>query len=319
LIVNILAPDRYEVSNRPNVTIPTNIRVQNEVRDNFPSFYEALFARVLEKNPKAVVTEYAWTWNGCDPCPPSAMTLNGQDLATLGADVTQPAAVSSSGGSGGASAKGGASAPPSGINAFGINYTLTRLHYRYASADLSDDLLFERAEPLMGGRGIPDNQGQLSMEVSDSGSLNNFQGRYVILHPWSDKLLCEAPQRGSWGGPPSGAATATMQSAPNTALTGAAPKAGVLPALIAQPLMALDVVPDKPSDPLTGAPAASGGDSSVANVDAGSKPAAVAGGGCNCSLASRSPARPGQGTAALALIGLGVLLWRSRRRQAPGS
>ena len=61
LIVSILAPNqRYEVANYKNVTIPTNLDVKDAVRDRFGAFYAALFDRTLERNPGAVVTEYAW-------------------------------------------------------------------------------------------------------------------------------------------------------------------------------------------------------------------------------------------------------------------
>ena len=86
LIVTILAPNqRYEVANYPNVTIPTNLDVKDEVRTRFGEFYAALFDRTLEKHPGAVVTEYAWQAMSCDPCP--GPHLDYHDLATLGADV----------------------------------------------------------------------------------------------------------------------------------------------------------------------------------------------------------------------------------------
>ena len=70
LIVSILGPgQRYEVANYGNVTIPTNLDVKDAVRDKFGEFYAALFDRTVEKNPGAVVTEYAWQATNCDPCP----------------------------------------------------------------------------------------------------------------------------------------------------------------------------------------------------------------------------------------------------------
>jgi hypothetical protein len=87
LIVNILARgQRYEVANYPSAVIPTNLDVAESTRGRFAEFYAALFDQVLEKNPKAVVTEYAWDAGACDPCP--GPTLDGNDVATLGADVT---------------------------------------------------------------------------------------------------------------------------------------------------------------------------------------------------------------------------------------
>ncbi len=70
LIVHVLAKNqRYEVANYANVTIPTNLDVSEAAKDQFGSFYGALFDRTVEKNPGAVVTEYAWAAQTCDPCP----------------------------------------------------------------------------------------------------------------------------------------------------------------------------------------------------------------------------------------------------------
>ncbi len=86
LIVNVLAKrQRYEVANYPNVTIPTNLDVSESARGRFGEFYANLFDATLERTPRAVVTEYAWDAGTCDPCP--GPTLDGNDLATLGADV----------------------------------------------------------------------------------------------------------------------------------------------------------------------------------------------------------------------------------------
>jgi MYXO-CTERM domain-containing protein len=209
LIVNILAPNtRYEVANRPNALIPTNIVVKDDVRNRFGEFYAALFDHVLDKVPGAVVTEYAWDSGSCDPCP--GPTLDQDDIATLGGDVIAKTYQ--------------------GVDYYG--YTLTRLHARYGK-DIADDLVFRAVAPIVGGRGIPDEKGQLSMKV-DQDSTNNFQGRYVILHPWTGAVACESPRRGIWGGPPAQqqiAAPATL-AATNTAF---APRGKVeLGALLAQ-------------------------------------------------------------------------------------
>ena len=44
--------------------------------------------------------------------------------------------------------------------------------------------------------------------------MNNFQGRYIIRHPWEGAVECENPVRGIWEGPPGGAGPST---ATNTA------------------------------------------------------------------------------------------------------
>lgn len=85
LVVNIIAEDRYEPANYPSITIPTNLDLAEGSRDYFGNFYTTLFDRTLEKNPKAIVTEYSWAASTCDPCPGPA--LGPQDFVTLGADV----------------------------------------------------------------------------------------------------------------------------------------------------------------------------------------------------------------------------------------
>jgi len=174
LIVNVLAGERYEVANYPNVTIPTNLDVTPMVKDKFPAFYAALFDRTVEQHPGAVVTEYSWAAGSCDPCP--GPTLNPADFATLGADVTK--------------------------ENLGYGYVLTRLHARYGK-DIKDDLVFKAAQPIVGGREIKNATGQLDTTAQPA-STNNFQGRYAIRYPWTGPITCDKPQRGIWGGPPSG-------------------------------------------------------------------------------------------------------------------
>ena len=178
LIVNVLAPgQRYEVANYPNVTIPTNIDVKEEAKARFGEFYAARFDRTLEKNPKAVVTEYAWDASSCDPCPGPA--LEWSDFATLGSDVL-----------GDGDEDGG-------------GFVLTRLHARYGKGDVQDDLVFRAAPPIAGGREHLQDNGKLE-ERSQPSDTNNFQGRYAIRHAWTGAVACASPKRGVWGGPPGG-------------------------------------------------------------------------------------------------------------------
>jgi hypothetical protein len=205
LIVSILAPSqRYEVANYPNVTIPTNLDVNDSVRDRFGAFYAALFDRTLEKNPRAVVTEYAWQATTCDPCPGPALNYN--DFMTLGADVLD----------GGAQIAAPA-APPGRPNpamrrrvqpGWGMDFVLTRLHARYGK-DLEDDLVFKAAPPIVGGREFVQSGNKLE-EGARPSSVNNFQGRYAIRHRWTGPIACTNPRRGVWGGPPTGGSARTQ-------------------------------------------------------------------------------------------------------------
>jgi hypothetical protein len=128
-----------------------------------------------------------------------------------------------------------------------FNMTLTRLHARYSKDGLSDDLTFRTAPGLVGGRGMPDQRGLLDATTQQA-AYNNFQGRYVILHPWEQELTCQSPIRGRWGGPPTGGRS--VQASSNQALVGAAPKAGDLPQLLAESVPSLGVDAMKPLDPL---------------------------------------------------------------------
>ena len=325
LIVHILAPgQRYEVANYPNVTIPTNLVVEDAVRERFGPFYAALLDRTMEENPKAVVTEYAWQATKCDPCPPGAVGGGGlkeKDLVTLGADVfgmpdprtilfesgpleasggldatrlrrvigarsrainychqrelrTRPETagsldltfeispegrvtdVSSTGSLDSEAVKGCVTRliermrfPESedgeatavrrlpltfaadrniGLIARGgrgaDDWVLTRLHARHGPESLGQDLVFRQAPPLVGGRGMPSGEEGIFDErgavLKDEG-INQFQGRYAILHGWQEKIGCEAPTRGRWGGRPPGdddAAADPSRVAPSVSL-----------------------------------------------------------------------------------------------------
>jgi hypothetical protein len=207
LLVHILAPNqRYEMANYNNAFIPTNLRVKNEVRDGFGSFYEALFKEV-SKPPRTVVTEYSWDASSCDPCPTPA--LSAQEIATLGGDVLGEQNSRS--------------------------MVLTRLHYRYGADGLDEDLVFKTAEGAYGGRGTPNTQGEMTEQGATvrPGSRNNFQGRYIILHRWDGEVACDSPVRGQWGGPNNSKSTPKAQAAASRMSTGgvaakAAPSLGAL-------------------------------------------------------------------------------------------
>jgi MYXO-CTERM domain-containing protein len=185
LIVNILAPNqRYQVANYPNVMIPTNLDVRGAVKDHFGAFYAALFDRTLERHPGAVITEYAWQASSCDPCP--GPVLDPSELMTLGADVLPTPKTD--------------------------DFVLTRMHARYGK-ELKDDLVFAKAPPIAGGREFLQSGGQLEQGVQAS-SINMFQGRYAIRHPWSGPIRCEHPHRGVWGGPPDELAQAQPPATP---------------------------------------------------------------------------------------------------------
>jgi hypothetical protein len=187
LVVNILAKSRYEAANYPNVTIPTNLDVAESARSQFGGFYAALFDATIERNPRAVVTEYAWDSGSCDPCPVPALAEG--EIQTLGGDVVP------------------------NVHAYGL--VLTRLHARYAKDSLGEDIVFRPAPAIEGGRewlaspspgpasaGRPANESSGLEKGAKPSSTNNFQARYAIRHPWTGAVTCANPRFGHWGGPP---------------------------------------------------------------------------------------------------------------------
>ncbi|MGF1466822.1 MAG: DUF2330 domain-containing protein [Sandaracinaceae bacterium] len=271
LLVHVLARgQRYEVANYGNVTIPTNILVNDSVRDSFGTFYNALFDRLLEENPGSVVTEYSWDASGCDPCPTPA--LDASELATLGLDVV-------------------------GGQPWG--FVLSRLHFRYTAEQASDDLVFRPAPPIVGGRGVPDQEGRLTREPRSAGQ-NAFQGRYVILHPWDGPVPCQSPIRGRWGGPPHGQERAA-QPATDVAF---AQRGESLGSFLDEDLPELEV-------------RASPAEERLARTEVeGEETVAVQtrDGGC-ASCAVGAPARRPAGALALSALVLAVLVLRRRRRR----
>ncbi|MCX5741219.1 MAG: DUF2330 domain-containing protein [Proteobacteria bacterium] len=311
LIVNILAPNqRYEVSNYKNVTIPTNIDVAESVKDKFGAFYTALYDRTVEKNPGAVVTEYAWQATTCDPCPGPA--LNYQEFQTLGADVLT-----------------GARDKPTPYN--NADFVLTRLHARYGK-EISDDLRFKEAGGIVGGREFlkrVDNGNPITKLVNNvrpqleegaqSSPTNNFQGRYAVRHEWTGPIKCDNPQRFRWGGPPREVASqpgfVPTGVKPATDLAFAPRGAVALPDVVERDVPEIDLK----SAVITTIAAPVGGidpKTPVATPEGSAKPTSAPSttpaktGGCGCQ-ASDSTDLAGLG---LGVLAVGGMLGRRRRR-----
>jgi MYXO-CTERM domain-containing protein len=282
LIVNILAPSqRYEVANYKNATIPTNLEVKDDVRKHFGEFYAALFDRTVEKNPGAVITEYAWQATSCDPCP--GPQLDYHDLATLGSDVL-----------GGDKGK----AEPYQ----GYDFVHTRLHARYGK-DITDDLVFKAADPIVGGREMLVADGRLE-EGAKKDSINNFQGRYAIRHEWTGPIKCDKPVRNRWGGPPDGITSEGTIPGLDLAF---APRGKVqLATLVRQDIPEIDVKAAggavAPADP------AAGTSPRKDEPPSGTEYAPKKKSGCGCA----SSATGGGGLLGLAVL---MMITRSRRRR----
>jgi len=147
---------RVETTNYRTVRLPTGMEVPAYVKEEFPQFYRAMFGRQVEREDmRAVFLEYAWDMGWCDPC--AAQPLSPDELRKLGVFWL------SSGGAG--ERMGRTLAGP-------VDVFLTRLHVRYDAAHFPEDLVFQ--------------------ETADR---TNFQGRYIVRHPWKGEARCEAAER----------------------------------------------------------------------------------------------------------------------------
>ncbi|HUP48371.1 MAG TPA: DUF2330 domain-containing protein [Thermoanaerobaculia bacterium] len=150
---------RVETTNYRTVKLPSNVDVPLFVGDEFGDFYRALFARqVAEHDMRAVFLEYAWDMAWCDPC--AADPLSAAELRDLGVWWT-PTRVPEP------QPRRGAPIVPPGPAPQDV--FVTRLHLRYDGASFPEDLVFQQ-----------------------TGDRSNFQGRYVMRHPWTGSDECEA-------------------------------------------------------------------------------------------------------------------------------
>jgi hypothetical protein len=149
---------RVETTNYRTVRLPTGSELPLYVKEEFPQFYRAMFAeQVKRESMRAVFLEYAWDMNWCDPCAADPMTA--AELRKLGVFWL---------GESGAANPGPRSFGPGGP----VDVFMTRLHIRYDAASFPEDLVFQ--------------------ETADR---DNFQGRYVLQHPWKGEAKCEAAAR----------------------------------------------------------------------------------------------------------------------------
>ncbi|MGE5176127.1 MAG: DUF2330 domain-containing protein [Hyphomicrobiales bacterium] len=145
---------RVETTNYRTVKLPDDAAVPEFVKDEFDDFYRAMFAeQVEEQHGTAVFTEYAWDMSWCDPC--ASAPLSPEELRSLGVFwLGTP----------------GANGAPRVMPGGGPQTVfLTRLHVRYDARHFPEDLVFQ--------------------ETSDR---KNFQGRFVIRHPWRGDADCPA-------------------------------------------------------------------------------------------------------------------------------
>jgi len=148
---------RVETTNYRTAKLPADMDLPLFLKDKneFGNFYKAMFSRQVEKEDmRAVFLEYAWDMGWCDPC--AADPLSAEELRQLGVFWLEAS-------SGANQIQPGRIVPPVAAR----DVFLTRLHVRYDAQHFPEDLVFQ--------------------ETADR---TNFQGRYVLRHPWKGEGKC---------------------------------------------------------------------------------------------------------------------------------
>jgi hypothetical protein len=325
LIYVIDSTQRYEAKNYANVYPPTNVTVDFIVKEKMGEFYTALHDLMLEKNPQAFVTEFAWPSEGCgQPCQNEALLPH--ELMSLGGDVLEetvpeeekhpePPEMTEEEEKA-LKAKLEELKPADRPKAKKDHelerkeilrrkaliarqkYIVTRLHHRYDRSNLpKDPEIGPVAGGVEGGVQIPQGKNaEISSEVKPA-KHTRLQTRYLFFHPWKGMMKCERPERWRWGKPPR-----TYR--------------GLRKIWVAEDLAEKDRKRIKPAAVVQTPVPALGLSGVTPNADGGTDAGAAegekkAGGGCGCRQAPLGP--PPAGAAFLALFAGFAALFRRRR------
>src|SRR5579864_618288 len=141
---------RVETTNYRTTKLPSGMDIPLFVKDKFGDFYKAMFAQSVKKEDLSTVFT-EYAWDTGWCDPCAANPLTNDELRHLGVFWLD----------GGSSGPGAARVPAR------QPVYITRLHVRYDKAHFPEDLVFQ--------------------ETSDR---TNFQGRYVLRHPWTGEDSC---------------------------------------------------------------------------------------------------------------------------------
>ncbi|MBD2454583.1 DUF2330 domain-containing protein [Nostoc sp. FACHB-87] len=159
LIVYVLSPKgQAEITNYRTVKVPSDANIPVFVKNEFSDFYKSMFqTSYLKEDRKVAFLEYAWDMSSCDPC--SAEPLNPEELKQAGVFWLDNNSSNDE--------------PfPSGFRRPPIvssSVFITRLHIRYTRDRFPEDPIFQATS----------NQ-------------ESFQGRYILQHPFTGELKCQA-------------------------------------------------------------------------------------------------------------------------------
>ena len=145
---------RVETTNYRTIKLPSNTEVPEFVQAEFGDFYRAMFDKQTLAENSRGVF-LEYAWDMAWCDPCAADPLSPDELRRLGVFwINEPQAPRRN------------FAPVSAQNVF-----VTRLHVRYDREHFPEDLIFQ-----------------------ETGDRQNFQGRYVIRHPWKGPATCDIKQ-----------------------------------------------------------------------------------------------------------------------------
>jgi hypothetical protein len=153
LLVYVLSPKgQAEVTNYRTVNVPSDAEIPVFVKKEFGDFYKAMFQNSYEKEGKKVAFR-EYAWDMGSCDPCSAEPLNSEELRKAGVFWLNPR---------------------DGNNVFinprqTNNVFITRLHVRYTRDKFPEDLMFQ-----------------------ETGNSEQFQGRYILRHPYTGEMKCDA-------------------------------------------------------------------------------------------------------------------------------
>ena len=146
---------RVETTNYRTVKLPTGMDVPVYVKDEFGLFYKAMFETQVRKENERAVF-LEYAWDMNWCDPCAADPLSQSQLRELGVFWVGD----------------GGDARPRRAMPQAMDVFVTRLHVSYDAAHFPEDLMFK-----------------------ETGDRSNFQGRYVLRHPYKGEARCEAAER----------------------------------------------------------------------------------------------------------------------------
>jgi hypothetical protein len=152
IIYLITDQGQVELTNYRTVKITSDVNVPEYVEQEFADFYKSMFTRSYEKEGKKVAF-VEYAWNMANCDPCSAEPLTPDELRQAGVFWQNSPSDSNN----------------NFMMPFDNNLFITRLHVRYDRTHFPEDLKFQ-----------------------NTGNQQLFQGRYVINHPFRDKITCDA-------------------------------------------------------------------------------------------------------------------------------